>query len=175
MVSGGLTFARIDVGFEHTCGVTVDGDGYCWGDNPFGQLGDGGTNNSSAPEQIQNGTEYLEVSAGGSYSCGVKTDGEGWCWGFNQSGQLGNNAAEFCLDPNDVTGQSGFACSPTPVQVNGQLSFQSIDANTQHTCGITQGNVVYCWGLGDRGQLGNGESGSTFFTVDPVRVARQPT
>ncbi len=174
MVSGGLAFSAIDVGFEHTCGVTTDGDAYCWGTNPFGQLGDGGSNNSLEPSQITNGTDYAAVSAGGSYSCGVKTDGVGWCWGFNQSGQLGNSAAAFCLDPNDPNEQLGFSCSLTPVQVNGQLSFQGLNANTQHTCGITNGSVVYCWGLGDRGQLGNGESGSNFLSVDPVRVARQP-
>ncbi len=175
MVEGGLTFSAIDAGFEHTCAVTTDGEGYCWGNNSFGQLGDGATTNTLAPKQIIDGMEYSLLSAGGSYSCGVKESGVGWCWGFNQSGQLGNLAGEFCLDPSDVTGQTGFACSPIPARVNGELDFRNIESNTQHTCGITDGNVVYCWGLGDRGQLGNGESGSTFFSADPVRVARQPS
>ena len=52
--------------------------------------------------------------------------------------------------------------------------FQSISANTQHTCGVTLSAGVYCWGLGDRGQLGHGRSGQNLLSVEPVRVVGQP-
>ncbi len=40
-VVGGLQFASVAASHAHTCGVTVDGAGYCWGDNSAGELGTG--------------------------------------------------------------------------------------------------------------------------------------
>ena len=37
-VSGGLTFAQVTTGWDHTCGVTTTGAAYCWGNNSYGQL-----------------------------------------------------------------------------------------------------------------------------------------
>jgi alpha-tubulin suppressor-like RCC1 family protein len=48
-VSGGYSFASVDGGDDHTCGVTTAGAAYCWGLNRAGQLGNGtsGTNRNS--------------------------------------------------------------------------------------------------------------------------------
>jgi alpha-tubulin suppressor-like RCC1 family protein len=55
--------------------------------------------------------------------------------------------------------------------VSGGLVFAAISAGTQHSCGLTTSQVVYCWGLNNHGQLGSGTfSGSG----TPVRVASQP-
>lgn len=51
-VSGGLTFTSISAGGLHTCGVTTDGSLYCWGDNLFGQVGDGSTTDRGAPVRV---------------------------------------------------------------------------------------------------------------------------
>ena len=44
-----LTFTGVTVGVDHTCGVTTSGAGYCWGDNFFGQMGDGTRTARSGP------------------------------------------------------------------------------------------------------------------------------
>jgi alpha-tubulin suppressor-like RCC1 family protein len=44
-VAGGLTFASLTAGYLHTCGLTSGGAAYCWGDDLFGELGDGSTIN----------------------------------------------------------------------------------------------------------------------------------
>ncbi len=43
----------------------------------------------------------------------------------------------------------------TPGFVFGEHTFISISVGDGHTCGITDETDAYCWGLGDRGQLGN--------------------
>lgn len=40
-MAGGLSFARVSVGFYHTCGVSPDNAAFCWGHNGSGQLGEG--------------------------------------------------------------------------------------------------------------------------------------
>jgi len=40
-VSGALTFTALVAGNGHTCGLVLGGTAYCWGDNDYGQLGDG--------------------------------------------------------------------------------------------------------------------------------------
>ena len=60
---------------------------------------------------------------------------------------------------------------PTPVAVNGSLRFADLHAGSAHTCGITSALIVYCWGLGLKGQLGQVTPHSS---VEPLRVAGQP-
>ena len=52
--TGGLTFSAIAAmsGGDFTCGVAISGPVYCWGDNGFGQLGNGTTTNSNVPVKV---------------------------------------------------------------------------------------------------------------------------
>jgi alpha-tubulin suppressor-like RCC1 family protein len=36
-----LILDQVSAGESHSCGVTTDGRGYCWGENRLGQIGDG--------------------------------------------------------------------------------------------------------------------------------------
>ena len=49
---GGVSFAAVRVGGEHTCGVTAGGAAYCWGYNGYGELGDGTTTNRLTPVRV---------------------------------------------------------------------------------------------------------------------------
>lgn len=51
-VSGGLSFSTIVTGYYHTCGITTTGAAYCWGDNSWGELGDGSTTFHSTPVPV---------------------------------------------------------------------------------------------------------------------------
>jgi alpha-tubulin suppressor-like RCC1 family protein len=76
----------------HVCAWTAAGDLYCWGDNTFGQLGDGttvvrtGFVRATAP-----GGPVLSASAGDRQTCAVRAaDKRLICWGWNGAGELGN-------------------------------------------------------------------------------------
>ena len=92
------------------------------------------------------------IAVGSAHTCAVLDNGAVYCWGANDSGQLG---------------ASGVAESPTPVKVAlGQvteIAAGGVPGNTaaSHTCALTQGRQVYCWGANDRGQLGGGDPQGT--------------
>src|SRR5439155_213184 len=156
LVVGGRTWTAVSAGFVHSCGLTTDNDAYCWGNNALGTLGDGTTTDRSAPTLVTGGLAFLSITADNSHTCGVVADASAYCWGGNQLGQLG----------------IGSTISQTaPAQVSGGFGWQSVSVSLSgvgaHTCGITSGNVVYCWGTGDRGQLGNGSYNNMTL---PVRV-----
>ena len=100
-----LVFASVSAGGFHTCGVTTDGDAYCWGWNGWGQLGNGmaSVKPGTTPDPVAGGLTFTSVSAGGFHTCGVTTDGTTYCWGRNEDGQLGNPAASHTT-PTAVSG-----------------------------------------------------------------------
>ena len=65
-----------------------DGTVWAWGDNSFGQLGDGSTTNRSKPVQVTGLTNILAISAGATFSVALASDGTVWTWGDNRYGQL---------------------------------------------------------------------------------------
>jgi len=168
----------ISAGYRHTCGVAADGTGYCWGDNAFGQLGNGTLASTEAPVQVAGGLRFATISAGGDHSCGITTAGAAMCWGSAISGQLGNGAIG--------------GLSATPVAVGGGLTFSRISASTGtttaivdslgnvkrfkqgsgHSCGLTTTGAIYCWGDDGELQLGRGpvSSGGNSAGATPARV-----
>ncbi|HEY2804608.1 MAG TPA: hypothetical protein VGI92_02000 [Gemmatimonadales bacterium] len=113
-VSGNHVFAALSAAGDHTCGLTTAGEGWCWGYNWGGLLGDGTTANSNVPVMVAGSVRFASINAGSSHTCGVTAGGEAWCWGDNDWKELG--AA--------TTGVSGGSTiSATPVLVSGGFQF----------------------------------------------------
>jgi len=139
LVSGGHTWASVDGGWWHSCGVTTESAMYCWGYNTHGQRGDGTTTQSTTPTLVSGGHTWASVTGGGRHTCGVMTTGEAYCWGDNRDGLLGGSSLS-----------SG-------IPVSGNHAWTSVTGGGKHTCGVTTTGEAYCWGgKYDYGQLGNG-------------------
>jgi alpha-tubulin suppressor-like RCC1 family protein len=167
-VSDGLTVSSLATGTAHVCALTPEGVAYCWGDNRFGQLGDGTTSTARTPVLVLGGLQFEAITAGYRHTCGLTKDSAAYCWGSNAKGAIGSTGT---IDNCD-----GQRCSATPALVAGGLRFKSLSAGRgpggSHTCGVTQTGLAYCWGSNSVGQLGSGFFGG--LSVEPVRVAGQP-
>ena len=143
-VSGNYNFTVIDCGLGYTCGRLVNGSVYCWGYNNHGQLGDGSTTSGYVPVAL-NGVSrnYTAVSAGQYYSCGRLVNGSVYCWGYNNDGELGNGNTSEMHYPVPLGGTS--------------RNYTSVSAGDDHTCGRLVNGTVYCWGLGEDGELGDNQ------------------
>lgn len=98
--------------------------------------------------------DVTKISAGREYTCAVTVTGGAKCWGYGSSGQLGDDG------PNKVW-------SAVPVDVYGlQSGVDSIEVGWEHTCAVTTGGAVKCWGKNDYGQLGNNSTVTSRVPVD---------
>ena len=164
-VVGNQAFKSISLGNQYACGVTMAGQGYCWGSNNS-KFGAGPTNDSSTPLAISGGLTFRSISTGYGHACGVTTLDAVYCWGANGNGQLG------------VAAQNG---SNVPMRAAGNLTASEVSASgigtgsASHTCMITSNRLtVYCFGRNDVGQLGNGATtAATSVNASPVIVVGQ--
>jgi len=94
-VSGLDSVMSASAGFGHMLALKSDFTVWAWGNNEFGQLGNGSTTNSSRPVQVAfpSGVRLVGVSAGAVHSMAVDTDGNLWAWGHDGTGELGNGFA----------------------------------------------------------------------------------
>lgn len=148
-----LGFLQVSAGEEHSCGITTDNLAYCWGLNSLGQLGDGTTTDRLKPVRVSGSLRFRQISAGFFATCGVTTDSRAYCWGDNAAGELGDGTKTE---------------RHVPVAVAGGHLFHQVQTRLEHACAQTStGNLVYCWGQNDNGQLGDG---TTNDRLKPVAV-----
>lgn len=161
-VGSKLRFKSLSMGYEYGCGVTTDGDGYCWGVNEGGLLGNGSdqsglTKDGLTPTKVTGGHKFVQISAGWStHACGITTSAEAYCWGENDEGQLGTGTKVH---------------SDAPVPVVGGLRFASISVGNVHTCGVTTEGEIYCWGSTESEGMGTGTKRGT---TRPVKYDLAP-
>ncbi len=137
----------------HSCAVTTGGAAKCWGKNWYGQLGDGSTATSNVPVNVSGLSSGVSAITGGSYHTCALVSGGVKCWGNNTYLELGDGTTA--------------ARRKTPGDVSGLTSgVSAISANGYHTCALTSGGAVKCWGQGTNGQLGNGANSNSNVPVD---------
>jgi alpha-tubulin suppressor-like RCC1 family protein len=136
--------SSIGVGGNHTCAV-ANNQGYCWGGEKYGQLGNGVTapTYSTFAVPVTGLTTAANIASGGEFSCSTLAFGGVNCWGENTSGDLGNNS---------------LVDSSTPVLTSGLTSISKVSLGASHACGVRSDGTVSCWGWNVFGQIGNGNT-----------------
>ena len=173
MVNGTTPLAgvtAIAAGGSYSMALKSSGTAWAWGDNGYGQLGDGTTVSKSRPVQVMLDsttplTGVTAVSAGGAHSIALKSDGTVWSWGWNNVGQLGDG--------------STVAIKSSPVQVmlnttTPLTGVTAVSAGGAHTLAISNTGTVWSWGYNGYGQLGDGTAGSKSRPVQVMLDAVNP-
>lgn len=139
------TVSRVAVGTggDHVCAISRD-DLYCWGEGGFSKLGNGGTTTATPFRAL---TGVAQVGPGFTHTCAVDSRGQLYCWGDGSSGKLGVGGGLRITDPS-----KGLVPLTDVVQVGG---------GSDHTCALRKDGTVWCWGLNQLGQLGQGSSGGS--------------
>ena len=151
--------------------VGSDGNAYAWGDNGYGQLGNGSATTTKQktpvpvkkPAGVSDDFTYVQVSTGYRHSLALGSDGYVYAWGNNTYAQLGNNTSGgYSVVPVRV-------CDPsTHSNVNTGLKAIQVDAGGEHSLAVDKEGNVWAWGRNGNGQLGNGTSSN--YSSTPVRV-----
>jgi hypothetical protein len=143
----GLTAVRqVSAGGLHSLALRSDGTVWAWGNNLWGQLGNGTSSwGVGTPVQVMGLTGVIQVAAGGVHSLALRSDGTVWAWG-----------------------DGGTGVQLTPVQVTGLTGVTKISAGEMFSLALRSDGTVWAWGHNGSGQLGNG---TTADSPVPVQVA----
>ena len=151
-VSGLTGVVSVAAGKNFSVALKSDGTVWTWGDNTYGQLGDGTNTARTVPVQASGLSGVISVNPGCYHVAAIKSDGTVWGWGTNNYGQLGNGTKTDRAIPMQINGLSG------AVSAAGGYLFTAV---------LKSDGTLWTFGANDCGQLGNG---TTTDSLVPVQV-----
>ncbi|MDF1884195.1 Ig-like domain-containing protein [Sulfurimonas sp. SAG-AH-194-C21] len=149
--SNSTNWSSVSGGIYHTAAVKSNGTLWAWGNNLYGQLGDGtGTAKNIPTQEDSNSTNWSSIEAGRYYTVATKSDGTLWGSGYNALSQLGDGTSE---SKTSYTQES-----------SGATIWSSASGGSNHTVALKNDGTLWTWGQNDHGQLGDGtiDNGKSF-------------
>lgn len=159
----GKTILSFAVGSNAVCAIGSDHNAYCWGKNTNGVLGDGTNTDSFSPVPVStsgvlSGKSLSSLVMADENACAISSEGKIYCWGVNSA----------------VFGDGGFAPSNVPVATDttgvlNNKTIKSLKITDTNACALSTDGLVFCWGQGMNGQMGDGGTGPG--SLVPVAVS----
>lgn len=150
-----LDIRRMFAGVSHSCAMTVIGGLWCWGN-------DGVNGAKNTPTQMAALTSGVtDVGLSWKHSCVVKS-GTVYCWGVNDYGNLGTNNVNASFT------------STTPLAVGVPGGAVKVTSGANHSCAISTSGNVYCWGMGNKGAIGDNNGSLNRWAPSAVQLAVTP-
>lgn len=132
-----------------------DGTVWTWGNNFYGQLGNGRSGDfTNTPAAVPGLTHVTAIAAHTFHALAVRQDGTVWAWGGNDNGQLGNGTTTASL---------------VPIPVPGLNDVKAVAAGWARSFALKRDGTVMAWGYGNAGALGDG-TWSEFNRLTPQAV-----
>ncbi|HEU4720247.1 MAG TPA: hypothetical protein VFS59_02705 [Gemmatimonadaceae bacterium] len=164
-IAGTLQLTAVTVGDSVACGIDAQSRAHCWGDNSYGEVGNGiaAPGTSVLPHLVTGplggAATFTKIAAGSAHVCALDPTGLAYCWGKDSTYQLGG-------------GDSLAINSSTPIPVFGKIVFSAIVAGRTHSCGIRAADrAALCWGDNRKSQLGTGRPDTLIDRPTPVAGA----
>lgn len=161
----GEVIQDVSMGEDHSSIITSEGRLFMWGNNEFGQLGNGDTVDSNNPIEIENsefslnqGEVIQSVSLGKEHSSALTSEGRLFMWGSNESKQLGIVTA--------------FVHMIIPIEITSRFNLEegevitSVIMRGRYSSAFTSQGRLFMWGENTHGQLGDGTTISSIIPVD---------
>ena len=148
--------------------VGSDGNAYAWGDNTFGELGDGTNTHQYTPVMVRKPADapadftYMQVSGGSYQSLALGSDGNAYGWGDNSYGELGDGTYEQRRTPVKAR---------KPADAPADFTYVQVSTGSRHSLALGSDGNVYAWGSNGSGRLGDGKY-TSFNQNTPVKVKR---
>ncbi len=156
-VAGMPNSVGVAAGETHSLAIErAGGRVWAWGNNDYGQLGDGTRAARARPAVVSTLRNVVQISAGSLHNLALDAAGAVWAWGNNDYGQLGDGT---------------LTVRTTPVRVTLPAAGRAIAAGGYHSVVLLEDGSVYAWGSNAAGQLGDG---TTVSRSQPVKVANLP-
>jgi alpha-tubulin suppressor-like RCC1 family protein len=147
-----IQLGAVAAGESFSLALRPDGTLWAWGDNQFGQFGNGTTDSTPSPSQTTGLSGVLSIAVGRAHALALRSDGTVWTWGANEYGQVGNGTTATQTSPQQI----------------GLTDIVAVSAGWEYSLALKSDGTVWAWGVNDSGQLGNG---TTAQSDTPVQVS----
>ncbi|MDB6155312.1 MAG: Repeat family protein, partial [Chthoniobacteraceae bacterium] len=140
----------VAAGDTHNLALDASGRVWTWGDNTYGQLGNGSVGGlSNLPVLIPGLANVVAIASGAKHSLALTMDGSVYAWGVNADGQLGTGSINTESKPALVAWQGASSGMPRMTR---------IAAGAEHSMALGSDGSLWLWGSNIYGQLGTGNS-----------------
>lgn len=158
-VGSSSDWKTISAGRNFNLAIKKDGTLWSWGQNDFGQLGDGSSfGRSKVPTQIGTDTDWASIATGDIHSMALKSDGTRWAWGTNGSGSNTSGS-------KGALGDSTFINKNIPIQIGTDNDWEKLQAGMYFSICLKKDGTLWSNGRNTAGELGDGTQTIRLFPI----------